>query len=161
VFFEASVFNQDLSKWDVSRVTTMFDMFYSSGFKRTLCGGKWQELSDGAFRALTLHRLGCCSPGTFMAQPMLNPFSKETACEDCPVGKYEPLDNDDSTCQNCGAGKYNNQVGQSDESIACKVCDPDTVSGYGSSTCAKLSEYANLSEHVDVSELRALFTNLA
>ena len=156
MFFEASVFNQDLSKWDVSRVTTMNDMFYYSGFKRTLCGGQWQSLSDRAFR-ISNARLGCCSPGTFMAQPMLNPFSKDTACEACPVGKYGPLDNDDITCNNCSPGKYSNQIGQS----SCQDCAPDTVSGYGSSTCAKLSEYANLSEHVDASELRALFTNLA
>merc|ERR1719182_501600 len=39
MFFSASAFNVDLSKWDVSRVTNMREMFSgASSFKKTLSG---------------------------------------------------------------------------------------------------------------------------
>merc|ERR1719460_859085 len=41
MFFAAPSFNGDIAKWDVSRVTDMSNMFKSaSSFERTLCG-KW------------------------------------------------------------------------------------------------------------------------
>merc|ERR1719174_573851 len=53
MFHGATAFNGDLSKWDVSRVTTMIrTFFYAYSFTRTLCGtwvlstaeGKWDML---------------------------------------------------------------------------------------------------------------------
>merc|ERR1711934_516482 len=42
MFYLASTFNQDLSKWDVSAVTNMESMFYgASSFKRELSGVAW------------------------------------------------------------------------------------------------------------------------
>ena len=42
MFFEKSTFNQDLSNWDVSRVTNMSWMFASAkGFDQELCGASW------------------------------------------------------------------------------------------------------------------------
>ena len=42
MFSTAISFNQDLSKWDVSRVADMKGMFVStSSFKQTLCGVTW------------------------------------------------------------------------------------------------------------------------
>ena len=44
VFYDASAFNQDLSKWDVSAVTNMRSMFYgASAFKHKLCGVAWVQ----------------------------------------------------------------------------------------------------------------------
>ena len=42
MFSRASTFNQDLSKWDVTAVIDMGSMFYgASAFKRRLCGVAW------------------------------------------------------------------------------------------------------------------------
>ena len=101
MFYQASAFNSDLSKWNTGAVTSMYGMFEDSGFTRTLCGGTWESLAgdDSAFNNLgsSTARLGCCSPGTFMAQPNLNPFSKTTACEACPTGQVGTGGDDDIT----------------------------------------------------------------
>ena len=77
-------------------------VFYDSGFTRTLCGGKWQSSPGGDNYLTSTGRLGCCSPGTFMAQPTLNPFVKATACETCPVGQYgSTVDDDITSCSAC------------------------------------------------------------
>jgi surface protein len=63
-------------------------VFDGSGFTRTLCG--WiVPPSTG--------RAGCCSAGTYMAQPNLSPFSKATACAICPGGRYS-LESDGLSC---------------------------------------------------------------
>ena len=42
MFSDAHVFNQDLSKWDVSAVRDMAFMFYgATAFRRELCSGAW------------------------------------------------------------------------------------------------------------------------
>jgi surface protein len=174
VFYGASAFNSDVSKWNTGAVTDMdtskytlspslcwprlpslrilnirqlevrritsltrsvlfyFQVFYNSGFKRTLCGGKWQSLSSDSGLTST-GRLGCCSPGTFMAKPTLNPFSKATACEACPVGQYGSTVDDDITSCNNNCGTSGN--GANAATITCTT-DTDQVAttcnaGYG------------------------------
>jgi len=71
-----------------------FKVFYNSGFTRSLCGGAWESLTTyAAFAQLgtSTARLGCCSPGTFMAS------STATVCANCPVGKYGSAVADDIT----------------------------------------------------------------
>jgi len=54
MFNSASSFNGDISKWDVSRVTSMEDMFLdATSFKQALCGAAWvhsDARQDGMFR---------------------------------------------------------------------------------------------------------------
>ena len=54
MFHQASLFNVDISEWEVSRVTDMMLMFDgASSFKQTLCGRAWiastAENQDGMF----------------------------------------------------------------------------------------------------------------
>ena len=93
-------------------------MFLNSAFTQTLCWPLAFSSSTGSNG-----RFGCCLPGTFMAYPNLNQFSKSAACEACPVGQYgSTVDDDITSCNDCGTGKYNNLIGQSSESIACQNC---------------------------------------
>lgn len=103
-------------------------MFFHSGFKRTLCGGQWEALSTHSHLPST-GRVGCCPPDTFMASPNLNPFSKATACEACPVGQYgSTMDDDMTSCTNCGTGNYHDQNGQHSE--ACQHRGTGTANTY-------------------------------
>tara|TARA_B110000091_G_C13484270_1_gene337502 strand:- start:55 stop:588 length:534 start_codon:yes stop_codon:yes gene_type:complete len=72
-------------------------VFRDSGFKRTLCGGEWQSLSPGSYLTVT-GRLGCCPIGSFMSDPMLNPFSEEKSCQQCSTGTEAVSSNDDTQC---------------------------------------------------------------
>jgi len=72
-------------------------VFLNSAFTQTLCWPLAFSSSTGS-----TGRLGCCSPGTFMAEPNLNTFSKATACEACPVGQYgSTVDDDITSCTTC------------------------------------------------------------
>ena len=58
MFRNAKNFNQDLSNWDVSRVDDMGDMFEgANNFKQTLCGGAW-VYSDASKDNMFAHSLG-------------------------------------------------------------------------------------------------------
>ena len=185
MFRQASAFNQNVSNWNTGAVTSMQNMFYDSGFTRTLCGGAWGSLtgSISAFYNLgsSTARLGCCSPGTYMAQPNLHPFSEATACAACPSASYGSAVEDDITSCICVAGYWlnegvcatcatiggaatvtcttgNDQVAATcvagywlDEGV-CTACAFGFVSIEGSSACV------DLSQQMDASELRAVFT---
>ena len=181
VFQDASAFNSDVSNWNTGAVTNMGNMFYNSGFKRTLCGGTWESLNAFDNLGTSTARLGCCSPGTYMAQPNLNPFVKATACEACPSASYGSAVDDDITSCKCVAGYWfnegvcatcatigdaatvtcttgNDQVAATcvagywlDEGV-CTACAFGFVSSEGSSACV------DLSQQMDASELRAVFT---
>ena len=110
MFFNAGAFNQDLSKWDTVAVSDMHSMFYASGFKQTLCGGAWESLKvDNKLHLQTTGRLGCCPAGSFMSNPMLNPFSVANSCQQCPSGSFS-ASSDDTDCPYsatmCPAGTY-------------------------------------------------------
>jgi surface protein len=185
MFYYAWAFNSDVSNWNTGAVTSMQNMFYDSGFTRTLCGGAWGSLtgSISAFYNLgsSTARLGCCSPGTYMAQPNLHPFSEATACAACPSASYGSAVEDDITSCICVAGYWlnegvcatcatiggaatvtcttgNDQVAATcvagywlDEGV-CTACAFGFVSIEGSSACV------DLSQQMDASELRAVFT---
>ena len=90
-----------LNNVSIQRSLVFFKVFYNSGFTRTLCGGKWESLPgiSNAFNntGSSTARVGCCSPGTYMAQPNVNPFTQATACTSCPVGNYSGM-SDDLNC---------------------------------------------------------------
>jgi surface protein len=73
-------------------------VFRDSGFKRTLCGGKWQSLSSNSYLTST-GRLGCCPIGSFMSNPFVA-FSWIDSCTACPSNALTTIANDDITCNN-------------------------------------------------------------
>ena len=78
-----------------------FSVFDFSGFKQTLCGGRW-SLAFIYDEEYIYGRYGCCPTGKFMHQPFESPFSETLSCSICPRISVE---NDDTTCP-CPAGQY-------------------------------------------------------
>jgi len=110
MFFQAATFNSDLSKWNTESVTDMYNMFYASGFKRTLCGGAWESLSSDSYLTdsylTSTGRLGCCPAGSYMSNPMSNPFLEANSCSPCPAGTMAMSENDETQCTACASGTY-------------------------------------------------------
>ena len=77
-------------------------VFYDSAFSRTLCGGAWSSLTSGSSAFYNLGfstaRHGCCSPRTYMAFPLTNPFSQSTSCRNCLSGQFTYEANDETSC---------------------------------------------------------------
>ena len=101
-------------------------VFYNSGFKRTLCGSKWDPVngitgSSNAFGYLgsSTARYGCCPAGKYMSSPDANPFSIATSC---------------SAHGSCPAGYYGSS-GDNDEIIKCPICERGKSSIAGSTSC--------------------------
>jgi len=116
MFTGAAQFNTDLSKWDTSSITDMYRLFVSSGFKRTLCGAQWDQFSGS--QLTSTGRYGCCPAGSFMSNPMQDPFSIASSCQQCPAGQFgSAIENDETFCPNCPIGKSN-----VDGSAICTVC---------------------------------------
>ena len=60
--------------------------FYYSGFKRTLCGSKWNTYKS-SWSSTSTARYGCCSANTYMSSPEgTGTFVEADSCSACPVG---------------------------------------------------------------------------
>ena len=80
-----------------------------------MCGGQWQALanpgdvngnSQPSSHLTSTGRLGCCPAGSFMSNPILNPFLVANSCQQCPPGYFESSLNDDTQCTACASGTY-------------------------------------------------------
>ena len=59
--------------------------FYGNGFKRTLCGSKWDTYKSSW--STSTARYGCCSANTYMSSPEgTGTFVEADSCSACPVG---------------------------------------------------------------------------
>ena len=94
-------------------------VFEDSGFKRTLCGSKWDTLTGtvnafnnlGSGSTISTARYGCCPANKYMSSPEINPFKEADSCSDqtCPAGYYgSSVLNDETSCQLCERGKSSN-----------------------------------------------------
>ena len=75
--------------------------FYYSGFKRTLCGSKWNTYKS--WSSTSTARYGCCSANTYMSSPEgTGTFVEADSCSACPVGTHVSLatsvPNDETSC---------------------------------------------------------------
>ena len=134
-----------------------FLVFEDSGFNRTLCGSKWESLTDwaNAFGSLgsSTARLGCCSANTYMSSPFLlnqgqeigsnsvlftdkvtGTFVEAASCSVCPAGtsvsSLTSVPNDEISCQKCDAGSFSTQG-----STSCQICAIGKSSASGSTSC--------------------------
>ena len=149
-FDRASSFNGDLSKWVPSRVTSMYYTFANSGFKRTLCGSKWNEFLAQTPSYSLKARLGCCSPGTFMSNPNLNPFSQADSCSGtCPrTGATAPnVENDDTSCHfHCG---NNDGSSLNIETCICGTSECDSSTGLFCLASANMCNTKRMCSNID------------
>ena len=128
-------------------------VFDNSGFKKTLCGGKWPLYFNAAYTGRT-GRLGCCPANQFLAKPEAHPFTATGSCAACPSGKSSvagsyctaaaavecaagKIKNAAGTCITCILGKYSDQV----SATVCKNCAAGKATSYAGATactdCAK------------------------
>jgi len=135
-FYGAAKFNQDISKWDVSKVTDMQSMFnFATSFNIDL--SHWNlaslRLMGSMFNSATKFDQSLCGISwiTTPASSGFGMFSSSagsiatTICS-CNPGQYMY----GNTCRTCQPGEYQ------DDPIAqeCKVCK-DKVSFFGASKC--------------------------
>jgi hypothetical protein len=110
-------------------------VFSQSGFKRTLCGDKYNILSNVLAGSKT--RLGCCPPGKFMSHPFVAPFKIELSCSECPAGSstsFTDVENDEISCNGkCPTGMYSDGKNGCDDCTAGKF--QPTAESTGISSC--------------------------
>ncbi|GMH95941.1 hypothetical protein TL16_g13256, partial [Triparma laevis f. inornata] len=126
MFYEAYKFNQDLSGWDVSSVTNMYGMFYlASVFNQDL--NKWNVCKVTDFDSM-FQLSGM--PGTDLS-------SLKSNCVNCPSGKYsgsgEFVSPEGNPCTGCMAGKstFGTDTSDHDSVGDCSDCGVGTFSGIG------------------------------
>ena len=121
-------------------------VFYKSGFKRTLCGSKWDPTNgitgnNNAFNYLgsSTARYGCCPANKYMSSPEgTGTFVEADSCSACPAGTHVSLAtsilNDETSCD-CVAGTFGDP-----KSTGCQLCASGTCSAAGSASCAPCSK---------------------
>ena len=126
----------DISDWDVSKVTTMNNMFQSATkFAQILCGVHWinSKASKLSMFAGSEGSIG------------------EEACAVCQSGQYIAITRDN--CLLCPKGFYNDQVKQNE----CKVCD---AAAGGEEICAVLPGATSQAEQDTLPEDYLFMTNI-
>ena len=95
----------------------VFESYESSGFKRTLCGSKWDSLksewSTSTFLGTSIARYGCCPANKYMSSPEgTGTFVEANSCSPCPAGtkvsSLTSIPNDEISCELCPRGKSSN-----------------------------------------------------
>ena len=107
-------------------------VFYNSGFKSTLCGGKWLSLTGdkNAFKQLgtSTARYGCCPANKYMSSPEgTGTFVEADSCSSCPAGTHVSafgrVPNDETSCMLLGV--YDKMSdGCKGISYSDRSCDP-------------------------------------
>eukprot|EP00978_Attheya_sp_CCMP212_P046189 scaffold378294_cov28-Attheya_sp.AAC.1 len=73
MFDHASAFNEDLSTWDVSSVTTMYEMFYNaSAFNQNLCAWASKSPQLGSVELAAASDMFLFSSCNNQSTPVLN-----------------------------------------------------------------------------------------
>ena len=121
MFYKATKFNRDLSKWDVGNVANMASMFRSaSSFNQKWCNPTWDgKISPGDF-IFSKGLMKCCGAGKHNTQPIsTTPY---ITCAPCDAGTFTSDLNIDASCKGCPTGWYNKVQKQP----FCFPCAPGT-----------------------------------
>ena len=123
-------------------------VFYNSGFKRTLCGSKWDSLTDSsnAFNNLgtgsdaSTARYGCCPANKYMSSPEgTGTFVEADSCSACPAGtmisSLTSVPNDEISCELCPRGKSSNAGSTSCDLTTVKMPDGCKGKAYTDRSC--------------------------
>ena len=72
-------------------------MFFRSGFKRTLCGSKWETYKSSWVTSTA--RYGCCLANRYMSSPEgTGTFVEVDSCSACPADTFTSVPNDETSC---------------------------------------------------------------
>ena len=156
--------SQKLNKIIFSSLFNIFIVFHNSGFKGTLCGGKWLSLtgSKNAFNNLgtgyaqhpgSTARYGCCPANKYMSSPEgTGTFVEADSCSACPVGRVSiPNDDTSDICKNiCPSTQVINSNKATSDSITGIIdatvtvtCNPGW-SGSGTTTCGSNLQWSTV-----------------
>ena len=112
-------------------------MFIQSGFKRTLCGSKWETYESSWVTSTA--RYGCCLANRYMSSPEgTGTFNEVNSCSACPAGTHVSSltsDPNDETSCDCVVGSFDDPT-----NTGCQLCASGKCSAAGSVTCATCSK---------------------
>ena len=131
-FDAARLFNSDVSKWDVSRLTTSVNMFLSAlSFNRTWCYEDfppWKGKIGPTDFKWSKASLFCCPPGKFHKPSSTDLFF----CAACQKGQYTNISSLPTTCDKCPRGFTAAALGTAE----CGECELETFSNVDRSKCS-------------------------
>jgi len=105
MFTGASMFNGDISNWDVSSVTDMSDMFWdATNFKQTLCGAAWVH-SNAKQTGMWKQSFGAISKRVCPSVPIRFPVTNREL-----IARTSPTVVNTMTCPKCGSFKKSGRV---------------------------------------------------
>ena len=169
MFYEAAVFNRDISKWNILYSSIVYNMFYNAkAFNQTWCAEPWERsgINKDDFVGTDNALAFCCLPGRFH-NTSLQTQSDSLPCSKCPQGQYT---NNQAgvfkTCKNCPRGWYQGETGtqyclpcltgafqNATGGSSCKICpigfsNGDTVNEESCTSC-KAGRFQNDSEQAN------------
>merc|ERR1712224_920105 len=106
MFSAANMFNCDISKWDVSSVTKMDNMFFhAESFKQTLCGEKWIQSKASKKDMFTGSSGSISSTRCVNGQPVTLPDRELIAKRPSRTSPVEATIATEAACPKCGVFK--------------------------------------------------------
>jgi hypothetical protein len=119
VFYNAWIFNADITKWSIAPKAITSNMFTKTQkFDHRWCNSNWDgKIVPGDFEE-SLGMMKCCRSGEFNGIPIDQvPYID---CEKCQVGQFTNEKNIAVSCKKCSAGWHQNNNGKQ----YCLPCNP-------------------------------------
>ena len=110
MFNYATVFNSDVTSWNVVSLERANNMFRdATNFAHRWCRNAWfSKISEGDFENSN-GMMKCCTSGNYNTPQPNAPF---TVCTPCVAGKFTTDLSDATSCKTCPAGWNQKRTGQ-------------------------------------------------